>query len=98
MGDLEVCLEALGNEATLWDEESEVGTSVKEAAEGLWITRIQAGMFQTIVDSNNQVCGFVSEAGRLAAQEMKAVATALRENAREYEISEDTAASVPTGY
>ena len=97
--DLKVTVDAIKKDADLWEKESSVGTSVATAATNLRMSRLQAGVFQIIVDTNNEVCDFVNAAGTRASQQMKAAAAALRANARAYaETEADVAASVPKGY
>ena len=97
--DLKVTVKAIKKDADLWEMESSVGTSVANAATNLRISRLQAGVFQIIVNTHNEVCDFVNAAGTRASQQMKAAATALRENARAYENTDaEVAASVPNGY
>ena len=97
--DLQVTTGAIKKDADLLAKEASVGTSVASAATGLRMSRLQAGIFQIIVDTNNDVCDFVNSAGTRGAQQMQAAAAALRENARAYEKTEaEVVASVPKGY
>lgn len=97
--DLKVTVKAIKKDADLWEKKSSVGTSVATASTNLRMSRLQAGVFQMIVNTHNEVCDFVNAAGTRASQQMKAAATALRENARAYENTDaEVAASVPNGY
>lgn len=97
--DLKVTVKAIKKDADLWEKESSVGTSVANAAISLRMSVLQAGIFQGVMYANNSVCDFVNAAGTRASQQMKAAATALRENARAYENTDaEVAASVPNGY
>ena len=97
--DLKVTVDAIKKDADLWEKESSVGTSVATASTNLRMSRLQAGVFQMVVNTHNEVCDFVNAAGTRASQQMNAAATALRENARAYSETEaDVAASVPNGY
>ena len=99
MPDLEVCVAAIRDDATLWDEQAGVATTVANSAEGLRLGLVDAGIFLTIIDSNNQVCDSVRDWCNGANTEMTNIADALRENARAYEENEqDITQSVKDAY
>ena len=96
---LRVCVEAINNEAEMWEEQSGKVVAVSNAAYRLRMSRFQVGIFQIVVSANNDVCDLVSDATLRANHEMDAVADALRTNSRAYEQQEaEITASVPMGF
>lgn len=85
-----VATSALRTEAGTWDELSTEIGKIPGMAEGLRLTRIEAGLFQVIFDAYDKVVDQVVARTNEGKTEMTAIATTLRSVADTYD-SEETA-------
>lgn len=82
---LEAIVNEIRTEAAHWDTHKTLCSGVSAAGDALRMTRLQAGLFQLIVDTNNRVCDLVQAECAQAATHMGEAATALRADADHYE-------------
>jgi hypothetical protein len=87
-GELSVITSALRKTAKIWDSEAASIGSISPACEGMEMGGIMAGVFQGIVGPYDSVCRVVAARCQEAEQSMRNIATALNDNAVEYESAE----------
>lgn len=85
---VQVAIQALRHEASVWDHEAEATGSVPAKAEGLRLNRIEAGLFQVIFDTYGQVIDQVIARTNEGRQQMTDIANTLRSVADTYEQEE----------
>jgi hypothetical protein len=89
-GKLEVALDSLRADASVWDREAGAMSDLKSRLEALKFNRLQAGLFQFIVDANDELVSKMSDRSAEASRRFTEVADALRFCADTYE-AEDAA-------
>jgi hypothetical protein len=87
-GELSVVTSALRKTAKIWDSEGASIGSVGPSCKGMEMGGIMAGVFQGIVGPYDTVCRVVADRCEEAEQSMRNIATALNDNAVEYESAE----------
>ncbi|MEV4319258.1 hypothetical protein [Actinocrispum sp. NPDC049592] len=87
---VKVATEALRKEAGVWDEESAEMTKIADKADGLRLTRIEAGVFQVIFDAYGLAIDQIIARSHEGSERMSEVGRTLRSVADTYE-SEETA-------
>jgi hypothetical protein len=85
---IKVATEALRKEAGTWDTESAEMSKIGPKAEGLRLTRIEAGLFQVIFDTYGQVIDQVIARSNEGTQRMTDVGSTLRTVANIYDQEE----------
>ncbi|MFF3518303.1 type VII secretion target [Streptomyces sp. NPDC002573] len=96
---LKVVTDALRTDARMWDRESERMGNIHQAAEGLRLSRIQAGIFQLLFAAYEEAIDQISARCAEGKQRMDEVATALIKNANAYDSREaDVKQSIDGAY
>ncbi|MCE7001634.1 hypothetical protein LWC34_02080 [Kibdelosporangium philippinense] len=85
---VKVAIEALRQEAGVWDQEADTTGNIATAAEELRLNRIEAGLFQVIFDTYSQVIDQVIARANEGKTQMTEVADTLRSVADTYEQEE----------
>ncbi|MGQ0839137.1 hypothetical protein [Actinokineospora sp.] len=85
---IKVAIEALRADAKYWDTESTAMGTIGPKAEGLRLTRIEAGLFQVIFDAYADVLDQVIARSNEGRDRMTEVGTTLRTVADTYEQEE----------
>ncbi|WP_406095910.1 hypothetical protein [Streptomyces sp. NBC_01013] len=99
MADLKHITDALRTEAGMWDKQSASMGEVGHAADGMRLTRLQAGLFQLVVSNYNEAIDQISSRCLEGQSRMSEVADALIKNANAYDNHEaDTTKSVEDAY
>jgi hypothetical protein len=83
-----VAIEALRTEAGVWDTQAESMANIKSKTEGLRLSRVEAGLFQVIFDTYEQVIDQVTARAGEGNKEMLDIGTTLRAVADTYEQEE----------
>ncbi|HET9138525.1 hypothetical protein [Actinophytocola sp.] len=86
--ELQVATDALRAEAGVWDGQSTTMGEVAAKAEGLRLSRIEAGIFQLIVGPYDAAADQVTNRCREGEQRMAEVADTLRQVADTYDAEE----------
>lgn len=81
---IEVAIDELKNEAGVWEAQSEEIANIATTAEGLRLTRLEAGMFQLIVDPYDSVIDQVIGRCGEGKDQMQAIGDSLRAAAKTY--------------
>jgi uncharacterized protein YukE len=87
--DVRVATQALRSEADLWDEQGHELEVLSMKVNDLALGRLEAGVFQLVVVSYNEVVHQVAERTRQGFQAMRQISTALRQVADTYEAEDD---------
>ncbi|MFF1914598.1 hypothetical protein ACFVYE_23885 [Streptomyces sp. NPDC058239] len=99
MADLKHITDALRTEAGMWDNQSASMGEVAHAADGMRLTRLEAGLFQLVVSNYNEAIDQISSRCLEGQSRMSEVADALIKNANAYDNHEaDTTKSVEDAY
>lgn len=99
MSEVTVVTDALRAEAVVWDEQSSTIGTVAAAVGPLRLNRLQAGLFQAVVDEYAAICDKVQDRCLEGRTRMADIATALRLNADAYDRRDaDVAESVDNAY
>src|SRR5215470_10960079 len=85
---IRVATEALRTEAGVWDAQAAQMNRIGPMAEGLRLNRIEAGLFQVIFDTYQQVIDQVIARANEGGQRMAEIATTLRQVADTYDREE----------
>jgi hypothetical protein len=88
---LAVITSTLRGEADVWSAQSGVLGGLTTKAEGLELTRLEAGVFQLFVGAYNDAAGQVTARCGEGKQRMNEIAAALRQVADRYDKSEKEA-------
>jgi len=83
-----VATEALHTEAGVWDTQAESMSDISSNAEGLRLTRVEAGLFQIIFDTYGQVIDQVITRAGEGNRQMLDIGKTLRAVADTYEQEE----------
>lgn len=83
-----VAVNALRAEARIWDDESDALAQLGSKAAGLRLTRIEAGLFQLVVDAYEQVIDQVTARSAEGRERLAQVGVTLRSIADTYEQEE----------
>ncbi|MGC9665583.1 hypothetical protein ACNTMW_03395 [Planosporangium sp. 12N6] len=86
--DIEVAIASLRAEADIWDGQSEQIAAIVPRVEALRMTRLEAGIFQLMVSSYDQVVDLVTARCHEGAQRTTEIASTLRHVADTYEDDE----------
>ncbi|MFG2598969.1 hypothetical protein ACPXCP_22695 [Streptomyces sp. DT20] len=99
MADLKHITDALRTEAGMWDKQSASMGEVARAADGMRLTRLEAGLFQLVVTNYNGAIDHISARCSEGESRMAEVADALIKNANAYDNHEaETTKSVEDAY
>ncbi|WP_328696580.1 hypothetical protein [Streptomyces sp. NBC_00342] len=99
MADLKHITDALRTEAGMWDKQSASMGEVSRAADGMRLTRLEAGLFQLVVTNYNEAIDQISARCSEGESRMAEVADALIKNANAYDNHEaETTKSVEDAY
>ncbi|WNI31233.1 hypothetical protein [Streptomyces sp. ITFR-6] len=99
MADLKHITDALRSEAGMWDKQSVSMGEVSRAADGMRLTRLEAGLFQLVVSNYNEAIDHISARCSEGESRMAEVADALIKNANAYDNHEaETTKSVEDAY
>ncbi|MFC7308996.1 hypothetical protein ACFQVC_32925 [Streptomyces monticola] len=99
MADLRTITDALRTDARMWDRQSEALGNVHRNVEYLRLSRVQAGIFQLLVDEYEEALTAVSDRCAEGRDRTEEIATALIKNATAYDNREaDTARSIEGTY
>src|SRR5215470_5438217 len=85
---IRVATEALRTEADVWDTQAAQAYRIGPMADGLRLNRIEAGLFQVIFDTYQQVTDQVIARADEGAARMREIATTLRDVADTYDREE----------
>ena len=85
---IRVATEALRTEAGVWDTQAAQVNRIGPTADGLRLNRIEAGLFQVIFDTYQQVIDQVIARADEGAARMREIATTLRDVADTYDREE----------
>ena len=89
--EVRVATDALRTEAGVWDDQSEQMSQIASKVQGMQLGRIEAGVFQLIVDPYNDVVTQVNSRSTEAVEAMTNIGNTLRQVATTYD-EEDAAA------
>jgi len=87
-GELGVATDALRSEANVWEDQSERIGSVSSKAEGLRLSRLEAGIFQLIVSPYEAVVDLTVARCQEGQRRMTEIASTLRKVADTYDEEE----------
>jgi hypothetical protein len=97
--EVKVVTDALRKESRMWDEHSGTLGALHQAAEGLRMTRIEAGLFQVLFGAYEDALNQVSDRCKEGETEMDKIASALIKNANAYDSREaETTESIEGTY
>lgn len=86
--DIRVATDALRTEAGIWDEQSAEMSKIATAADALRLTRIEAGLFQIIVNTYSHVIDQVMARSTEEQMAMVAISDTLVNVAKKYDEEE----------
>jgi uncharacterized protein YukE len=86
--DIRVATEALRTEARTWDHQSDQLHAIARQADGLRLSRLEAGLFQVIVSTYDTLAEEITTRCRQGNQRMAELASALRHVADTYDEEE----------
>ncbi|WP_051969881.1 hypothetical protein [Kitasatospora azatica] len=90
----QVTIQTLRNEADLWDQQSATMAAIAAATPPLQMDRLQAGVFQLLVDAYDAVVTQVIDRAKEGQTAMAGVATGLRTVADRYQAQEQQQGAV----
>jgi uncharacterized protein YukE len=86
--EVQVATESLRSEATIWLHQSDQMQAIAHKAEGLRMSRLEAGLFQLVESAYDAAADQVTARCREGQQRMEEIATTLRHVADTYEQEE----------
>ncbi|MEV6257580.1 hypothetical protein AB0L97_30440 [Nocardia sp. NPDC051911] len=88
--EIKVATDTLRKDAAVWDRESATMSNLKSTVDGLTFGRLEAGIFQAIVDANNKLAIKISERCDQASKRFAEIGDTLMHCADTYD-AEDAA-------
>lgn len=99
MADIKTVTDALRVDARMWDRQSAEMGRIRNAAEGLRVTRLEAGVFQVVFSAYEDAVSQISDRCAEGRDRMDEIASALIKSANAYDNREaDTTKSIEGTY